>query len=189
MFTSSVMNVPNSLTLLRILLIPVFVILLGDERFDAALVVLVIAGVTDGLDGTIARVANQQTKVGAYLDPLADKLLLTAGFVTLSLLHLVPAWVTIVIVSRDLLLMTATLLARWTVQRVDISPSVWGKATTLFQLSYLLLVVALASRRMDLQILAPLLYLMVGVTFFSGGHYLSRYLFFRGAAPVRTGAA
>lgn len=186
MFTSSVMNVPNSLTLLRILLIPVFVSFLSDERFDAALVVLVIAGVTDGLDGTIARVAHQQTKIGAYLDPLADKLLLTAGFVTLSLLHLVPAWVTIVIVSRDLLLMAATLLARWTVQRVDISPSVWGKATTLFQLSYLLLVVALASRRMDLQILAPLLYLMVGVTFFSGGHYLYRYLFFRGAAPVRT---
>lgn len=188
MSTSSVMNVPNSLTLLRILLIPVFVSLLGDQRFDAALVVLVIAGLTDGLDGTIARVANQQTKVGAYLDPLADKLLLTAGFVTLSLLHLAPVWVVILIVSRDLLLMAATLMARWTDQRVDISPTIWGKATTLLQLSYLLLVVALASRRMDVHALAPLLYLMVGVTVFSGGHYLYRYLS-REAASVRTGAA
>lgn len=177
MSANSVMNVPNSLTLLRILLIPVFVSLLGDERFDAALGVLLIAGLTDGLDGTIARVANQQTTVGAYLDPLADKLLLTAGFVTLSLLHLVPVWVTTVIVSRDVLLMAATLVGRWTAAQVDISPSVWGKATTLFQLAYLLLVVTLASRRMDLQVLAPLLYLMVGVTTFSGGHYLYRYLF------------
>ncbi|MDE3017910.1 MAG: CDP-alcohol phosphatidyltransferase family protein [Nitrospirota bacterium] len=177
MSANSVMNVPNSLTLLRILLIPVFVSLLGDERFDAALVVLLIAGLTDGLDGVVARVTNQQTRIGAYLDPLADKLLLTAGFVTLSLLHLVPVWVAIVIVGRDLLLMTATLLARWADQRVDISPTVWGKATTLLQLSYLFLVVAFASRRMELQALAPLLYLMVGVTAFSGGHYLYRYLF------------
>ncbi|MFM8552175.1 MAG: CDP-alcohol phosphatidyltransferase family protein [Nitrospiraceae bacterium] len=188
MSVNAVMNVPNSLTLLRILLIPIFVSLLGDQRFDAALVVLVIAGLTDGLDGTIARVANQQTKVGAYLDPLADKLLLTAGFVTLSLLHLVPAWVTILIVSRDVLLMAATLVGRWTAVHVDISPSVWGKATTLLQLSYLLLVVILMSQRMDLQVLAPFLYLMVGVTLLSGGHYLYRHLV-RGAAQVGTRAA
>lgn len=184
----SVLNVPNSLTLLRIALIPVFVYLLGERRFDAALVVLLIAGLTDGLDGTIARAANQQTKVGAYLDPLADKLLLTTGFVALSLLHLVPVWASVLIISRDLLLMTATLVGRWTEQPIDISPSIWGKATTLFQLAYLLLVVTLASRRMDLQLLAPLLYLVVGTTLFSGGHYLYRYLF-RETAAVRTRAA
>ena len=78
------MNIPNSLTILRILLIPVYVGLLVYERFDAAMGVLLLAGVTDALDGTIARAANQRTRLGAFLDPLADKLLLTSGFITLS---------------------------------------------------------------------------------------------------------
>jgi len=184
-YTGSVMNVPNSLTLLRILLIPVFVGLLIEHRYDYALAALLIAGLTDGLDGTIARVANQQTKVGAYLDPLADKLLLTSGFVTLSLLHLVPIWLAVLVVGRDLLLMAATLLARWTDSRVDISPTVLGKSTTLLQLSYVFLVVTLASRHVDLGLLSPLLYLTTAVTVLSGCHYLYRYLS-RSTAQVRT---
>src|SRR5262245_37622333 len=95
------MNIPNSLTLLRILLIPVYIGLLVYEQFNFALLVLLIAGATDALDGTIARAANQRTRLGAFLDPLADKLLLTSGFVTLSSIHLIPSWVTIVVVSRD----------------------------------------------------------------------------------------
>lgn len=168
------MNVPNSLTILRILLIPVFVGFLVYERYDYALAVLLLAGLTDSLDGTIARVANQRTRLGAYLDPLADKLLLTSGFVTLSALHLVPLWIVILVVSRDVILMTGTLLARLTESRVDISPTMLGKGTTLFQLLYLILVVALTSRHMDLGLIQPLLYLMVGLTVLSGFHYLYR---------------
>lgn len=168
------MNVPNSLTILRILLVPVFVGLLIYQRYDASLAVLLIAGLTDSLDGTIARVANQRTRLGAYLDPLADKLLLTSGFVTLSVLHLVPLWVVILIVSRDTILLTGTLLARITESRVDISPTVLGKGTTLFQLLYLIFVVALASRSMDLRLLQPLLYSMVALTLLSGFHYVYR---------------
>ena len=89
------MNVPNSLTMLRILLIPVYVGLLNYEQFDYALATLFIAGLTDALDGTIARVADQRTRLGEVLDPLADKLLLTTGFITLSVMHLVPLWITI----------------------------------------------------------------------------------------------
>jgi cardiolipin synthase len=168
------MNVPNSLTVLRILLIPVFIGFLIYEQYNYALVTLVLAALTDGLDGTIARIANQRTRLGAYLDPLADKLLLTSGFLTLSILHLIPLWVAILVVSRDFILLTGTLLAKLTESRVDISPTMLGKGTTLFQLTYIVMVVALSSRRMDLLFLQPLLYFMVGLTVLSGFHYLYR---------------
>ncbi len=171
---SSALNVPNSLTLLRILLIPVFIGLLVYQRYEYALGVLLAAGLTDALDGTIARVANQRTRLGAYLDPLADKLLLTSGFITLSVLHLVPLWIVILVVSRDLILMTGTLLVRLTDSPVDLSPTLLGKGTTLFQLSYVLLVVALTSRQMDVRLLEPLLLLTAGLTLASGLHYLYR---------------
>jgi cardiolipin synthase len=181
---NSLLNVPNSLTVLRILLIPLFVGFLVYERYDYALATLLVAALTDGLDGTIARVANQRTRLGAYLDPLADKLLLTSGFLALAILHLVPLWVAILIVSRDFILLTGTLLARLTESRVDISPTLLGKGTTLLQLAYLLLVVLLASRGMDLTLLHPLLYVMVGVTMLSGLHYL-----YRGVMHVSAGEA
>ncbi len=141
------MNVPNSLTTLRILLIPVFIGFLVYDRYDYALAVLLLAGITDGLDGTIARVANQRTKLGTYLDPLADKLLLTSGFITLSALHLIPLWIAILVVSRDLILMTGALLISLTESSLDISPTLLGKGTTLFQLFYIVLVVVLTSRQ------------------------------------------
>lgn len=178
------MNLPNSLTILRILLIPVFIGFLLYERYEYSLAVLLLAGLTDGLDGTIARVANQRTRLGAYLDPLADKLLLTSGFVTVSVLHLVPSWIAIVVVSRDMMLMTGTLLARLTESHLDISPTLLGKGTTLFQLSYLILVVVLTSRQVDLRLLQPLLYLMVCLTIMSGFHYL-----YRGFTHLSTGEA
>jgi cardiolipin synthase (CMP-forming) len=178
------MNVPNSLTILRILLIPVYVGLLVYEQYDYALMVLFIAGLTDGLDGTIARVANQRTQLGAVLDPLADKLLLTTGFITLSVMHLIPLWVTILVVSRDLILMLGTAVAQFTDTQVDISPTMLGKSTTLIQLATLVLVVFLASRRIDLSIVQPLLYVMAIVTLSSGLHYL-----YRGYARVMAGGA
>ena len=168
------MNVPNSLTVLRILLVPVFVAFLLSGRYEYALATFLLAGITDGLDGTIARVANQRTALGAYLDPLADKLLLTSAFVTLAFLGLVPLWIAILVVFRDLCLMAATLLAKYTESRVDISPSLLGKGTTVFQLLYIILVVILTSRHMDLHLIQPLLYLVVGFTILSGLHYLYR---------------
>ena len=168
------MNVPNSLTILRIFLIPVYVGLLNSEQFDYALATLFIAGLTDALDGTIARVANQRTRLGEVLDPLADKLLLTTGFITLSVMHLVPLWITILVTSRDLMLMLGAAVAHFTNMEVDISPTALGKGTTLVQLTTLVAVVFFASRRMDLAVLDPLLYVMACVTFLSGVHYLSR---------------
>ena len=168
------MNIPNSLTILRILLIPCYIGLLVYGRFDQALIVLLIAGLTDALDGAIARIKNQHTRLGAVMDPLADKLLLTSGFITLSLIHVIPLWVTILVVSRDLILMLGTAVAHFTDSRVDITPTFLGKGTTFLQLSYIVLVIFLSSRQIDLTIMLPLLLGMVSFTLLSGLHYLYR---------------
>jgi cardiolipin synthase (CMP-forming) len=182
--TGDTWNIPNSLTLLRILLIPVFVGLMLYGWYVPALAVLLGAGLTDALDGTIARAANQRTKLGMYLDPLADKLLLTSGFVTLSALHLVPLWMVILVVSRDVILLTGALLAHLTGSEVDIAPTLLGKGTTVFQLAYLLLAVVFVSRQMDMHLLDPLLYSAVMLTVASGSHYL-----YRGFARMNVGQA
>jgi cardiolipin synthase len=168
------MNIPNSLTLLRILLIPVYIGLLVYEQYDQALLVLLVAGVTDALDGTIARASNQKTRLGAFLDPLADKLLLTSGFITLSTTHVMPSWVVIVVVSRDVMLLLGTAVAQLTETDIDITPTFLGKGTTFLQLTYVLLVIFLSSRHIDLAYLDPLLFGMVAFTLASGFHYLYR---------------
>jgi cardiolipin synthase (CMP-forming) len=168
------MNIPNSLTILRILLIPCYVGLLVYGKFDQALIVLLVAGLTDALDGAIARMKNQYTRLGAVLDPLADKMLLISGFVTLSMIHLVPSWVTILVVSRDVILMLGTAVAHFTDSRVDITPTFLGKGTTFLQLSYVVMVIFLTSRRIDLSVMLPLLFGMIAFTLLSGLHYLYR---------------
>ena len=168
------MNIPNSLTILRILLIPCYIGLLVYGRFNLALIVLVVAGITDALDGAIARVKNQHTRLGAVLDPLADKLLLTSGFITLSLIQVIPSWVTIIVVSRDVILMLGTAVAHFADSRVDITPTFLGKGTTFLQLSYIVAVIFLSSRQIDLAISLPLLFGMISFTLLSGLHYLYR---------------
>ena len=117
------MNIPNLITILRILLIPVFIILLLYNHFSWALAVFAFCGVTDGLDGFIARNSNQRTVLGTYLDPMADKLLLISGFVTLSFLKIIPLWITIVLVSRDLILLIGTLILHMIQGYIVIEPS------------------------------------------------------------------
>jgi cardiolipin synthase len=129
------LNVPNTLTLARIIAVPAFLVLLSDSRFVAALVVLVAAAVTDALDGAIARLTNTKTTLGAYLDPLADKLLLLSAFIALAFLNEVPRWLTVIVLSRDVVIVTGFFLLFVLTQRtMEIRPSAFGKGTTFFQL-------------------------------------------------------
>jgi cardiolipin synthase len=168
------MNLPNSLTVLRILLIPFFVGFLIYGHYDWALGTLLVAGVTDVLDGVIARIANQRTKLGAYLDPLADKLLLTSAFVTLAILHFVPGWVAIVVLSRDLIIVAGTLLLHVTETPIEVVPTTLGKGTTLAQLTYLVLALVLIYLQKDVRQLMPLLAVMLALTVGSGLQYVYR---------------
>ena len=128
------MNVPNFLTILRILAIPVFVICLLYGRFLTALLVFIGAGITDGLDGWIARVYHQRTPTGAYLDPIADKLMMTAAFIVLAVLDLIPQWLTVIVVTRDVIIALGILLLFLTSRPAEIKPLFIGKTTTVFQI-------------------------------------------------------
>ena len=129
------LNVPNFLTLLRICAIPVFLILLGDQRYAEALAVFVGAGVTDALDGAIARMMHTKTTLGAYLDPAADKLLLLSAFISLAFMNEVPRWLTVVVITRDVVVVLGYfLLFTMTQETMEVRPTLSGKLSTFFQL-------------------------------------------------------
>lgn len=128
------MGLANWLTTLRILLIPVFVTLLVYRHATAALLVFCVASLTDLLDGYIARSRGSQTRLGAFLDPVADKLLLTSAFVTLTWLKVIPFWIAVVVVSRDLVLSVGVVLIHLSGGTVHPSPSWLGKISTVFQM-------------------------------------------------------
>ena len=128
------MNIPNFLSLTRIILVPVFVIFLIQDEYYNALIVFVIAGLTDALDGAMARLLNAQTILGAYLDPIADKLLLSTSFVTLAILGIIPSWLTVIVISRDFIILLGIAILSLMSVAFEIKPAVIGKATTALQL-------------------------------------------------------
>lgn len=128
-------TVANQLTLLRMLLIPAFVIMVVYGRPGWALVIFVVAGITDGLDGLIARRAGQKTSLGAWLDPMADKLLLVTTFVVLTvpgtgLVNRFPLWLTILVITRDVVIVTTVAIVTAVMGVRTFRPSVYGKAAT-----------------------------------------------------------
>lgn len=131
----STLTLANQMTLLRLGLVPCFVILMLYGRFGWALAVFVTAGITDALDGLVARWRNQRTALGAFLDPMADKLLLVSAFVVLSLpgiglLNRIPVWLTILVISRDVAIVVTVAIISLTVGPRTFPPSVYGKVAT-----------------------------------------------------------
>jgi len=129
------LNAANQLTILRMLLIPAFVILLLYEHRGWALVVFLLAGLTDLLDGLIARVAGQKTTLGAWLDPMADKLLLVTMFVMLTLptigsANRLPLWFTVLVISRDIAIVLTVAVVNLAVGPRTFRPSMFGKIAT-----------------------------------------------------------
>ena len=130
------LNLPNFLTIIRILTIPGFLILLTADHITAALVVFVLGGITDALDGAIARLTNSKTELGAILDPLADKLLLLSSFSVLAFMGRMPSWLTVIVIMRDVILMAGYFtLFMVSGERMAVRPSIVGKAATFFQLA------------------------------------------------------
>ena len=129
----------NQLTILRMAFVPCFVILLIYGHPKSATVLFLIAGITDGLDGLLARKLQQRTVLGSLLDPMADKILLTAAFVTLTVpslplvLH-IPTWLTVLTISRDVLIAVSVLIIHLQTQHSQFPPSLLGKCTTAVQL-------------------------------------------------------
>lgn len=129
------LTLPNFLTLLRIIGIPVFVILLTGRHFGSALVLFVAAALTDAIDGAVARIMDSRSELGAVLDPLADKLLQVSSFIVLTMIGAIPYWLLVIVISRDVIILLGYAAIYFVAAKpMAVDPTALGKATTFFQL-------------------------------------------------------
>jgi cardiolipin synthase len=138
-------TVPNQITLLRLGFLPLFLILISYEHYRWALAVLVVAGLSDAIDGLLARKLNQRSSLGAYLDPIADKLLLSSSFVILAMKKEIAWWLTIIVLSRDILILVVAVVIILIFGYRPFPPSLLGKATTMLQIVLVFVVVLWAA--------------------------------------------
>jgi len=167
---------PNQLTLLRLMFIPFVIINVFDGNWDWALGLLIVAGVSDGLDGLLARLLNQQTMLGEYLDPIADKLLLSSLFLVLSFVKKIPWKYTIIVFSRDLIIVSTCMVLYATVGMRDFRPSIFGKTSTFCQIATVFFVVLaqVATQPWVVMVERGFLYATFVFTTISGVHYVIR---------------
>ena len=173
------LTVANQLTILRIVLVPFFVLLVVYGRLGAALLVFMTAGATDALDGLIARRAGQRTSLGAWLDPMADKLLLVTTFIVLtlpgiSLTNHLPLWLTILVISRDVVIVGVVAIVNLAVGPRTFKPSFLGKATTA---AFIVtsVVIMYFNYRMETSILVDIgIWVSLGLTVVSSADYFFR---------------
>lgn len=177
------MGLANWLTVLRILLIPVFVTLLVYKRPGGALVVFAFAAFTDLLDGYVARQRGSQSRLGAFLDPMADKMLLISSFVTLTWLKALPFWIAAVVISRDVILVVGALLIHMVGGRIYPRPTWAGKAATFFQIATVLLGLTARYFRIPLG-LEVAMWLAAAFTVVSGLQYLVQGMRYLSVAPT-----
>jgi cardiolipin synthase (CMP-forming) len=137
------LTAPNQLTLLRMVFLPFIIIHLVSGRFFWALILFVLAGVSDGLDGLLARTLKQQTRIGQYLDPMADKLLLSTMFPVLSILHHIPWKYTVMVFTRDICIVVIGATLYIAAGLRDFRPSIFGKANTFAQVAAVFFVLLL----------------------------------------------
>ena len=168
------MNIPNILSIIRILLTPLFVICLLRGKFTAALFVFTTAGITDALDGLYARWFNQKTVLGAYLDPIADKLLLTSAFISLAILKIIPPWLSVIVISRDIVIMMGYAVFEITDMRskIEVKPSIVSKLTTFAQILTVFFVLLDPDISKVIAIKTFLYGFTAMVTIISGLHYI-----------------
>jgi cardiolipin synthase (CMP-forming) len=165
---------PNQLTLLRLIFIPFVITNVLDDNFRWALALLVLAGLSDALDGWLARALDQRTLLGQYLDPIADKLLLSSLFLVLSIAHKIPWKYTVLVLSRDVCILATCTALYATVGFRDFRPSIFGKLNTVCQIAAVFFVV-LAQVVVTPSVVAlknVFLYATFGFTLLSGIHYI-----------------
>jgi cardiolipin synthase (CMP-forming) len=180
-YRSAVLTTANQLTILRIVFVPVFIILLVYQEVGWALGTFVAAGITDVLDGIIARRFGQKTSIGAALDPIADKLLMTSSIVILSLpqmefMTMIPRWLMIVILFRDVFILLVSLIVVLKVGWRVFPPSIYGKASTVMQMLTVLAVLSANWQHLVVPEMNIVFYMTGLMTAFSGLHYLIRGL-------------
>jgi cardiolipin synthase (CMP-forming) len=166
-------TVPNQITLLRLGFLPFFLILISYEEYRWALLVLVAAGVSDAADGLLARKLNQRSPLGAYLDPIADKLLLSSSFIILAFKQKLAWWLTIIVLSRDVLILMVAVVILLISGYRPFPPSFYGKLTTALQILLVFMIVLSAAYPHPgfASVNRFLIYAVTGLTVFSAFHY------------------
>jgi cardiolipin synthase len=166
------LNIPNTLTILRVLLVPIFVISLLNRHFGWSLVIFVVAGITDAIDGVIARIAHQKTTLGEYLDPIADKLLLTSAFVALAILKTIPSWLAVIVLTRDVIISLGFIILFLMDRKPEIRPTTFSKANTVVQV--LTIALALFSRiQVSVSgLVSGMIWVAAGTTILTGLQYI-----------------
>jgi cardiolipin synthase len=178
-------HLPNLLTILRLAAAPVLILLLKDRQFEAALIVILLAGISDGLDGFIAKRFQVQSELGAVLDPLADKILLISSFVMLGLLELIPFWLLVAVVFRDFLIVSGYLAVVLLYGSAKMQPSGISRINTVLQIALVIAVLLREVAEWPAPWLVQILIAVVLVTTLASGiHYVWVWGFGRESRPA-----
>ncbi len=181
-------HLPNLITLFRIALSPVLILLLKEQEYAASLGVFVIAGVSDGLDGFIAKRFDSVSRLGSILDPLADKTLLVSSYVMLTLLGQLPFWLMLTVAFRDLLIIGGYLVYTSMVGPVQMRPSWLSKFNTFMQITLVIVILAQqALHQIYLPVVTVLIYAVLLTTVVSGLHYLWIWMVIKEVEPEKDG--
>ncbi|MCU0291453.1 MAG: CDP-alcohol phosphatidyltransferase family protein [Thermoanaerobaculaceae bacterium] len=171
-------TIPNGITLVRLALVPFFILAVVEGNFALALGIFLVAGLSDGLDGWLARSLGMRSLLGSYLDPIADKALLVAAFVTLTWpqpgMVRIPVWLTVLALSRDFLIVLTALVLYLGADVRAFPPSMWGKSTTVAHIVTVALVLVANVWPVREVILLVCFYLALGLTLVSGVDYIRR---------------
>ena len=172
--TTRILTPSNQLTLLRLVFVPVFAILILERHYRAALIVLMAAALSDVLDGTVARLLKQESALGVALDPIADKILMTTGYLTLAFRGALPWWLTIVVLTRDAAILATALVICLVAGYRPFRPSLLGKAATVAQMFTLFLAVCRRARvpYASADVVVYFVYLTASLTLVSAIHYV-----------------
>ncbi len=187
---ASNITIPNIITVARLVLVPVAIDALLDGRFDVAFWVFLIAGISDGVDGWIARRFDQRSELGAFLDPIADKALLVSIYVVLGLVGILPAWLVIIVVSRDVLIVGAVVLSWGIGRRLPMQPLFVSKTNTTVQIAFAALVLGSRAFHFDPGVLwVTGEVLVAALTVISGAAYVVDWMRIMSSKPGDPGRA
>ena len=179
------MTIPNFISMARLLLVPLAIWLIVSDESVGAFWIFILAGVSDGVDGFLARQYNMRSDLGGYLDPLADKALLVSIYVTFAVLGDIPTWVTIMVVSRDVLIVGGVLLAWMLGPPIEMRPRIVSKANTVAQIVLAAIVLADRAFPLDLSLVTEVMVYVVGaLTLASALVYVGDWLRHMGAGST-----
>ena len=165
--------IPNVLTLMRMAMAPLLIVVLNDGKYELALLIFLVAGISDGLDGFIAKQFDCVTRLGTILDPLADKALLVSSFIMLTYLELIPFWLMVTVVFRDMVIVGGYVALVGLYGRIDITPILISKINTFLQIVLILALLMMQSGIAQVQwMITPLVYAVFVVGIASGFQYV-----------------